>query len=165
VLSKYAVGGSPNEVSEAGLGGTGWAQPAVAPPAAVVDLALFPKATFTIRLGAFVLDLLLVLMAFGLLGLTRPNRLLLLLLLYRIGLWTWMGTTIGGIICQLRVVRTDGAPLRLADALVRGLSSVFSFAVLGIGYLWILRDADRQAWHDKIAGTFVVKVPKHWPLI
>ena len=130
-----------------------------------MDLALLPKATFTIRLGAFVLDLLLVLMTFGLLGLTRPNRMLLLLILYRVGLWTWMGTTIGGIICQLRVVRTDGAPLRLADALVRGLSSVFSFAVLGIWYLWILRDADRQAWHDKIAGTLVVKVPKHFPLI
>jgi uncharacterized RDD family membrane protein YckC len=42
---------------------------------------------------------------------------------------------------------------------------VFSFAVLGIWYLWILRNADRQAWHGKIAGAFVVKVPKHWPLI
>ena len=163
VLSRYVVGESLNDVSEPGLPRTEGAVPAVAPPA-MVDLTLLPKATFAIRLGAFVLDLLLVLMTYGLLGLTRPNRMLLLLLLYRVGLWTWMGTTIGGIICQLRVVRTDGAPLRLADALVRGLSSVFSFAVLGIGYLWILRDADRQAWHDKIAGTFVVKVPKHWPL-
>jgi uncharacterized RDD family membrane protein YckC len=164
VLSRYVVAGSLNDVSEPGLPGTEGAVAAVAPPAAMTDLTLLPKATFTIRLGAFVLDLLLVLMTFGLLGMTRPNRMLLLLLLYRVGLWTWMGTTIGGIICQLRIVRTDGAPLRLADALVRGLSSVFSFAVLGIGYLWILKDADRQAWHDKIAGTFVVKVPKHWPL-
>jgi uncharacterized RDD family membrane protein YckC len=164
VLSRPAVGGSPDDAGKPGLPGDAGAVAAVAAPVTMADLVLLPKATFTVRLGAFVLDLLLVLMTFGLLGLTRPNRMLLLLLLYRVGFWTWMGTTIGGIIFQLRVVRTDGAPLRLADALVRGLSSVFSFAVLGIGYLWILRDADRQAWHDKIAGTFVVRVPKHFPL-
>ena len=39
-----------------------------------------------------------------------------------------------------------------------------ALAVLGIGCLWILKDPDRQAWHDKIAGTFVVKVPRNWPL-
>jgi uncharacterized RDD family membrane protein YckC len=25
-------------------------------------------------------------------------------------------------------------------------------------------DPDRQAWHDRIAGTFVVKVPRAWPI-
>ena len=65
---------------------------------------------------------------------------------------------------QLRVIRTDGAPLHFADALVRGLASIFSLAVLGIGALWILQDPERQAWHDKIAGTYVVKVPRNWPL-
>ena len=35
---------------------------------------------------------------------------------------------------------------------------------LGLGCLWIIKDADRQAWHDKIAGTYVVKVPRNWPL-
>jgi uncharacterized RDD family membrane protein YckC len=50
------------------------------------------------------------------------------------------------------------------DALVRGLSSVFSLVVLGIGCFWILWDPERQAWHDKIAGTYVVRVPRNWPL-
>jgi uncharacterized RDD family membrane protein YckC len=54
--------------------------------------------------------------------------------------------------------------LSFADALVRGLSSIFSVAVAGIGVLWILRDPERQAWHDKIAGTYVVKVPRHYPI-
>ena len=62
------------------------------------------------------------------------------------------------------MVRVDGAPLRFIDALVRGLSSIFSLAVLGLGALWILKDPERQAWHDKIAGTYVVKVPRNWPL-
>jgi uncharacterized RDD family membrane protein YckC len=36
--------------------------------------------------------------------------------------------------------------------------------VLGLGFLWILKDPDRQAWHDRIAGTYVVKVPRSWPI-
>jgi uncharacterized RDD family membrane protein YckC len=135
-----------------------------APPVAS-DLASFPRAAFRDRLAAFVLDVILVVIAQQLLDLDkRDSAIFLLLLAYHIGFWTWKGTTVGGIICQLRVVRVDGAPLRFADALVRGLSSIFSLAMLGLGGLWILKDPERQAWHDKIAGTYVVKVPRNWPL-
>jgi uncharacterized RDD family membrane protein YckC len=134
------------------------------PPAGTMtmsDLVSFPRAPFRDRLGAFVLDLILVTFVQAVLDAFLP---LLWLLVYHIGFWTWKGTTVGGIICQLRVVRVDGTPLRFVDALVRGLSSIFSLAVLGLGCLWILKDPERQAWHDKIAGTYVVKVPPHWPL-
>ena len=141
--------------------------PRMAPEAATPqpDLSFRPRATFLDRLGAFALDVLLVLLTFGLLDLhgRGPGRFFLLLLVYRVGFWAWKGTTIGGIICHLRVVRTDGAPLRFGDALVRGLASIFSFAVLGLGCLFILRDRERQAWHDRIAGTYVVKVPPSTP--
>lgn len=134
-------------------------------PPAASDVASFPRAAFWDRLAAFVLDVILVIVAKELLDINeRDSTPFLLLLAYHIGFWTWKGTTVGGIICQLRVVRVDGAPLRFADALVRGLSSIFSLAVLGLGCLWILKDSERQAWHDKIAGTYVVKVPRNWPL-
>jgi uncharacterized RDD family membrane protein YckC len=137
---------------------------AAAPPA-VTDLTSFPRAPFRDRLAAFVLDVILVVIAYQILDLTRrEGTIFLLLLAYHIGFWAWKGTTVGGIICQLRVVRVDGQPLRFVDAFVRGLSSIFSFAVVGIGVLWILRDPERQAWHDKIAGTYVVKVPRNWAL-
>lgn len=135
------------------------------PPQPVSDLASFPHAAFRDRLAAFVLDVILVFIAQQVLDLTRrDSAVFLLLLAYHIGFWTWKGTTVGGIICQLRLVRVDGAPLRFADALVRGLASIFSLAVLGLGGLWILQDPERQAWHDKIAGTYVVKVPRNYPL-
>jgi uncharacterized RDD family membrane protein YckC len=135
------------------------------PPPPVSDLASFPHAPFQDRLAAFALDVVLVVIAQQILDLTRrDSAVFLLLLAYHIGFWTWKGTTVGGIICQLRLVRVDGAPLRFADALVRGLASIFSLAVLGLGALWILKDPERQAWHDKIAGTYVVKVPRNWPL-
>jgi uncharacterized RDD family membrane protein YckC len=92
------------------------------------------------------------------------GNLLLVALVYHIAFWTWKQTTVGGIICQLRVIRIDGAPLRFAEAFIRGLSGIFSLVFAGIGFLWILRDPERQAWHDRIAGTFVVNVPRNWPI-
>lgn len=134
-----------------------------APTATVI--ASLPHAAFRDRVAAGVLDLILVVLTWQLVtAFRRENVFLLFLLAYHIGFWTWKGTTIGGIICQLRVVRVDGAPLRFIDALVRGLSAIFSIVVLGLGVFWILRDPERQAWHDRIAGTYVVKVPRNWPL-
>jgi len=135
------------------------------PPPAAGDLASFPRASFRDRLAAIVLDVILVLIAHQILDLSRrDSAIFILLLAYHIGFWTWKGTTVGGIICQLRVVRVDGTPLRFADALVRGLAGIFSAAVFGLGELWILKDPERQAWHDRIAGTYVVKVPRNWPI-
>lgn len=137
----------------------------VAAPPAPSIVATLPHASFRDRVAAGVLDLILVVLAYQLLDrFPRPNAFFLLLLAYTIGFWTWKGTTVGGIICQLRVVRVDGTPVRFVDALVRGLSAIFSIAVLGLGMFWILRDNERQAWHDRIAGTYVVKVPRNWPL-
>ena len=85
---------------------------------------------------------------------------LVVLLAYHIGFWAWKGTTLGGIICNVRIVRTTGGDPRFIDALVRGLSGIFSVVALGIGVLWMLNDAERQMWHDKIAGTVVVKLPR-----
>ena len=139
--------------------------PAAAAPASPMEQLSFPRATFSSRIAGGVLDVVLVLILTAMIDdFEHMNIFFLLLIVYVVGFWAWKGTTVGGIICQLRVVRVDGAPLRFVDALVRGLSTVFSGLVLGLGFLWMLRDPDRQAWQDKIAGTFVVRVPRHYPL-
>jgi uncharacterized RDD family membrane protein YckC len=145
---------------------------AAATTAGTVDLLSFPRATFLERLTGFGLDLVLVLVAAQILRLDRlfeaypsfERNVVLLALVYHVGFWTWKQTTVGGIITQLRLVRTDGGPVQFAEALVRGLTGIFSLAVVGLGFFWILRDPERQAWHDRVAGTYVVKVPRNWPL-
>jgi uncharacterized RDD family membrane protein YckC len=131
----------------------------------------FPHATFYERLAAFALDFVLIAILAQVVRFDRlfgdwspDGNLLLVALVYHIGFWTWKQTTVGGIICQLRITRTDGTPMRFAEAIVRGLSGIFSLVLVGIGFLWILRDPERQAWHDRIAGTFVVNVPRNWPV-
>ena len=143
------------------------ATPAAGPAAATLasSLLVFPRASFLDRACGFALDVALVLITNNALDLTHlEGSAIMLLIAYHVIFWTWKGTTIGGIICQLRVTRIDGEPLRFVDSLVRGLSGLFSVAVLGLGCFWILRDPERQAWHDKIAGTYVVKVPRHYPV-
>ena len=131
---------------------------------AATALPLATRATFLDRLVAGALDLLFVAFVFNMfldrLFLWPDGQVwLFLCFAYFVTFWAWKGTTLGGIVCNLRVVRTNGAPLAGADAVVRGLACVFSFVPLGLGFLWILRDPQQQAWHDKIAGTFVIKDP------
>lgn len=135
-------------------------------PVAASGLAAYPRATFLDRLAAFALDAILVAIASNVLdfryfyfGPGGPPF-LAWLFVYHIAFWAWKGTTLGGIICNIRMVRTTGESPRFVDALVRGLSAIFSVAALGIGCFWMLNDAERQMWHDKIAGTVVVKVPR-----
>jgi len=139
-----------------------------APPLATPDsyvVSALPRGAFRDRLAAFVLDVILVVLVVQVAWPFRGPRVFFLALLSdHIGFWAWKHTTVGGIICQLRIVRVDGVPLTISDACIRGLSAIFSVVVVGLGFFWVLRDPERQSWHDKIAGTYVVKVPKNWPL-
>ena len=152
--------------SSAGLPDAMPPAPSYAAAGPAIGLLAFPKAGFLERAAAFALDGIFVLILCGILNLVddSPGPFIFMMLAYHVGFWAWKGTTFGGIVCQLRVVRLDGSPLRFVDALVRGIASLFSIAVVGLGCLWILKDEEQQAWHDKIAGTYVVGVPRNWPL-
>jgi uncharacterized RDD family membrane protein YckC len=134
--------------------------------AAATELVMLPRAAFVERLAAFVLDAILVIIIVQVLDIHHEEARVgfLVALAYHISFWTLKSTTLGGIICQLRLVRVDGERVTFPDALVRGLTGIFSLAVFGIGFLWILKDPDKQAWHDRVAGTYVVKVPRNFPI-
>jgi uncharacterized RDD family membrane protein YckC len=143
-------------------GGTAPMTSAPLPDVAVEALAL-PRASFWERMAAAFLDVILVailnsVVRGGVLG-------LLVALAYFVGMWAWRGTTIGGIVLNLKVVRYDARPISFAVALVRALAAAFSVVVLFLGFLWIAFNQERQAWHDKIAGTIVVRQPRGTPLV
>ncbi|HVG73318.1 MAG TPA: RDD family protein [Vicinamibacterales bacterium] len=142
----------------------GYAAPAYAASGLLVAQ---PRALFRDRLAAFFVDIVLVgvsTIVLAAMDIFEGPEFLPLLLIYFIVFWTWKQTTFGGIVCQIRLVRIDGTALSFADSLVRALAGIFSLAVFALGALWIFRDPERQAWHDKIAGTYVVKVPRSWPV-
>ena len=114
-------------------------------------------------MGALLLDALLVGFLMGALHVYHLE--LLVLAAYGAVMWKMRGSTIGGIVFDLRVVRLDGREIDWETAIVRALGCFLSLAVAGLGFFWIAFDDQKQAWHDKIAGTVVVQVAKGAPLV
>jgi uncharacterized RDD family membrane protein YckC len=69
--------------------------------------------------------------------------------------WALAGRTPGMALLGLRVVATRPGSLSWLSALVRA----FVLAYFPIGAVWALVDRRRQAIHDKLARTAVVRVP------
>ncbi len=78
---------------------------------------------------------------------------------YYVYFWGARGRTPGKQIMGLRVVGCDGGSggIGYGAAFLRWIGYLISSAVIFIGFLWILWDPERQGWHDKIAGTHVVR--------
>ena len=156
------------------------------PPSDTQIVILGQYAGFVTRLIAWLVDYLIVAAVIGvlailarfflqfdgindLLGTSQVARVIMLgiayavaisfLLLYYLGFWMLAGQTPGKWLMGVRIVRTDGERLLFRSALVRLLGYLLSF-FLFLGYLWVLYDNRRQAWHDKLAGTIVVY---SWP--
>ncbi len=152
--------------------------PAYLPPRpramSAISAATLPRAGFWIRMGAMLLDAVLIGMVVGLTSSVfprfmqidhGPGGLFVALAIYGAVMWKTKGTTIGGIVCGLKVVRLDDREIDWPTAAVRALSCFLSLIVGGLGFIWVVFDADRQSWHDKIAGTTVVRVPKGGSLL
>lgn len=125
--------------------------------------SMSPRADFWARLGALVIDIILVAVVGGITGL--DGYFPLLFGLYSFGLWFWRGTTIGGVVFSLKIVRLDDRPVDPATVLVRVLVGYLSIIAAGLGFLWCAWDPEQQTWHDKVAGTIVVRAPKGMSLV
>jgi len=80
----------------------------------------------------------------------------LLVLLYFAICWSVVGFTPGMFLTGLRIARKNGELPSFFRSLARILLFSLSALVFFIGFLWVIVDRRRQAWHDKIVGTYVV---------
>ena len=69
------------------------------------------------------------------------------------------GQTWGRQIVGNKVIRVDNGDVPgIGRALGRELFAwIVSASILYLGYLWMIWDDHRQTWHDKVAGTIVVR--------
>jgi uncharacterized RDD family membrane protein YckC len=96
----------------------------------------------------------------GALGaLTIPGLLFLVVpLVYFVVLWGWQGQTLGQKALGLRIVdAATGGRISYARALLRWVGVFIASIPFGLGLMWAGWDPRKQGWHDKIAGTFVVR--------
>lgn len=75
--------------------------------------------------------------------------------------WLTREATPGKMVIDARVVDArTGARLRLGQSLRRYLGYYVSTLPLGLGLIWVGIDPRKQGWHDKLAGTVVVRQPR-----
>ena len=74
--------------------------------------------------------------------------------------WFWLkrGSTPGKDAISAKIVdaKTGNAPT-FGQLLIRYLGYYVSTLPLGLGLLWVAIDPRKQGWHDKMAGTVVVR--------
>lgn len=77
-------------------------------------------------------------------------------LLFFSGFWVMGGQTLGMRAWRIKVVAEDGNPLSWGSALLRFLAALLSLLAGGLGYIWILMNPEKLAWHDRLSRTMLV---------
>lgn len=72
--------------------------------------------------------------------------------------WTHGGQTLGMRTWRFKVVGADGSALGWNTALVRFTVAIVSWIPLGLGYFWVLFDAQSRSWHDIVSRTRLVRL-------
>ena len=121
---------------------------------------------FWIRFGAFIIDCLIITLAILILRLI-PVAFALMFILPPIYFWLFTGLkgqTPGKMAFGIKVVNADDRVPGLGSAALREIVGkfifLFVFVIVLFGFIWIATDNEKQGWHDKIAGTYVIKAIK-----
>jgi uncharacterized RDD family membrane protein YckC len=126
----------------------------------VLDLLiLFVVTNIVLGTGLFFADVDLSIITTSFMNMLISLYLILLFLgsTYFVFLQGFGGKTIGKMIFGLRVIRDDGGSIGLWEAFIRWLGYFISAFFVFIGFIWAIFDSKSQTWHDKFAGTYVIR--------
>jgi uncharacterized RDD family membrane protein YckC len=132
-----------------------------------------PRAGFGSRLGAFLIDAIIMGIVGGLLRSILGNAGQALSLLAGLAYFIYFegspsGQTVGKKALNISVVSfTDGGPVGYGTAALRYVCRYLSAIPCLLGYFWMLWDGQKQTWHDKLSSTVVVPTASYpvaaWP--
>jgi len=75
--------------------------------------------------------------------------------------WKRGGQTLGMRPWRLHLRSANEKPLTWRALWLRYLVGTLSLMCAGCGLLWALCDRQRLSWHDRISGTYLVRLPKN----
>lgn len=83
-------------------------------------------------------------------------------IVFTIAFWLYKQATPGKMAVAIKVVDArTGQAMSFGQTLGRYAGYVISTIPLGLGFIWAAFDPRKQGWHDKLAGTVVVRVSRH----
>lgn len=74
--------------------------------------------------------------------------------------WFWRkySATPGKMVTKLKIVDAiSGEKMHLAQSVRRYFAYILAMLPLGLGIVWVGIDKKKQGWHDKLAGTVVIR--------
>ena len=75
--------------------------------------------------------------------------------------WHYKSATLGKMLFKIKVIdASSGGKLSITQSIIRYFAYIPAGLVFCIGFIWIAFDKRKQGWHDKIAGTLVIKTNK-----
>lgn len=75
-----------------------------------------------------------------------------------IAFWVYKSATPGKMAVKATVVDVKtGNPLTVKQSLIRYAGYLIAIIPLGLGLFWVSWDSKKQGWHDKLAGTVVIR--------
>lgn len=81
------------------------------------------------------------------------------------GFWMTKQATPGKLVVHVRILDAEtGEAPTFIQWVIRYLGYIVSTIPLGLGFIWAGYDERKQAWHDKLAGTVVVRSKHRGPL-
>lgn len=75
--------------------------------------------------------------------------------------WRRAGQTLGMQTWRIRIENPDGSRITWTQALLRVIAGAFSWATLGLGWLWQWLDPKHRSWTDHLSRSRTVLLPKH----
>ena len=79
-------------------------------------------------------------------------------IVYTIAFWVKLGATPGKLAMGMKIIGLEtGDYPSVGQAIGRYFAQILSTIPLMLGYFWIGFDSRKQGWHDKLAGTVVVR--------
>lgn len=79
-------------------------------------------------------------------------------LVWTLGFWAYRQATPGKMVVGAKIIcaKTGGKP-SIGQLVGRYFAYILSALPLLLGFLWAAWDPKKQTWHDKLAGTYVVR--------
>ena len=77
--------------------------------------------------------------------------------LYMVLFWATSGSTPGSRLLGLRVVNSRCDRMGLGAAMLRAAIHALGLLPGALGSVWMAFDLEKRAWHDKVAGTYVIR--------
>lgn len=70
--------------------------------------------------------------------------------------WTHGGQTLGMKTWKIKLIANDSQAINWKQVLIREITAIISWLLLGLGFIWSIFDKQKRSWHDITSNTRLI---------